>query len=260
VDRLFDRHGFWEGCGLAGGDLDLALASARRGEESGFAELWHALQPPVLRYLRAIVGDAAEDVASETWLQAAKDVRDYRGDAAGFRVWLFRVARHRALDELRKTSRRKEDNGDVETVALDWPSGDDTEASAVERETTERALRLIASLPKDQAEAVLLRVVAGLDVAQTAKVLGKRDGAVRIAAMRGLKRLALIVGDAAPGGSPLNDTAVGLAAARTVSGMAARAAAASAGPVETNSGTAGGAGAQGAGDGCPQTAKGAGHE
>jgi len=42
---------------------------------------------------------------------------------------------------------------------------------------------------------VLLRVVAGLDVAQTAKVLDKRDGAVRIAAMRGLKRLAAILAE-----------------------------------------------------------------
>jgi RNA polymerase sigma-70 factor (ECF subfamily) len=168
------------------------LAAARRGEEPGFAELWRALQPAVLRYLRAIVGDAAEDVASETWLQAAKDVRGYRGDAAGFRVWLFRVARHRALDELRRNSRRKEENGDVVEVVSEWAGTDDTEAAAVERETTESALRLIARLPKDQAEAVLLRVVAGLDVAQTAKVLGKRDGAVRIAAMRGLKRLALV--------------------------------------------------------------------
>jgi RNA polymerase sigma-70 factor (ECF subfamily) len=49
---------------------------------------------------------------------------------------------------------------------------------------------MIASLPKDQAEAVMLRVVAGLDVAQTAQVLGKRPGAVRVAAMRGLRRLA----------------------------------------------------------------------
>ena len=49
---------------------------------------------------------------------------------------------------------------------------------------------LIASLPKDQAEAVMLRVVAGLDVAQTAQVLDKRTGAVRVAAMRGLRRLA----------------------------------------------------------------------
>jgi RNA polymerase sigma-70 factor (ECF subfamily) len=233
---------------LAGGDLDLALAAARRGEEPGFAELWYALQPPVLRYLRAIVGDMAEDVASETWLQAAKDVRDYRGDAAGFRVWLFRVARHRALDELRKTSRRKEDNGDIEAVVVDWPSADDTEAAAVERETTARALRLIASLPKDQAEAVLLRVVAGLDVAQTAKVLGKRDGAVRIAAMRGLKRLAVIVADAET--DPVKDagagTKTGTKTGTDVGGTRAEAAG------DARGGEAGG--------GFPRTVKGAGHE
>lgn len=196
---------------MAWGDLDSALAAARRGEESGFAELWHALHPPLLRYLRAVVGDTAEDVASETWLQAAKDVRGYRGDAAGFRVWLFRVARHRALDELRRTSRRKEDNGDVAAVAADWPAADDTESAAAERADTERALRLIARLPKDQAEAVLLRVVAGLDVAQTAKVLDKRDGAVRIAAMRGLKRLAVILAEQAGGDVGDVDGAAGAA-------------------------------------------------
>ncbi|MEY9931884.1 RNA polymerase sigma-70 factor (ECF subfamily) [Catenulispora sp. GP43] len=197
---------FEEGYGLAWGDLDSALAAARRGEETGFAELWHALHPLLLRYLRAVVGDAAEDVASETWLQAAKDVRGYRGDAAGFRVWLFRVARHRALDELRKASRRKEDNGDVAEYVTDWPAPDDTERAAAEREDTERALRLIARLPKDQAEAVLLRVVAGMDVAQTAKVLDKRDGAVRIAAMRGLKRLAVILAEQQADGDAGHDT------------------------------------------------------
>jgi RNA polymerase sigma-70 factor (ECF subfamily) len=36
----------------------------------------------------------------------------------------------------------------------------------------------------------MLRVVAGLDVASTARILGKRPGAVRIATMRGLRRLA----------------------------------------------------------------------
>src|SRR3954453_19061782 len=139
-----------EGYGLAWGDLDSALAAARRGEESGFAELWHALHPPLLRYLRAVVGDTAEDVASETWLQAAKDVRGYRGDAAGFRGWLFRVARHRALDELRKTSRRKEDNGDVAAIATDWPAADDTESAAAERAGTGGGRRLIGRLPRGQ--------------------------------------------------------------------------------------------------------------
>jgi RNA polymerase sigma-70 factor (ECF subfamily) len=66
----------------------------------------------------------------------------------------------------------------------------DAEVEALDRLGTGWALEIIASLPRDQAEAVMLRVVAGLDVAQTAQVLGKRPGAVRIAAMRGLRRLA----------------------------------------------------------------------
>jgi RNA polymerase sigma-70 factor, ECF subfamily len=180
---------FSKGSRVGDSGLDRALHAAHGGDESGIAELWRALNPALLRYLRVMVGQAAEDVASETWLSAARDIRDFRGDAAGFRVWLFRVARHRALDELRRSGRRAEDPVGL-AAETDRPARDDTESEAVERFATEQALRLIASLPKDQAEAVMLRVVAGLDAAQSARVLGKRSGAVRIAAMRGLRRLA----------------------------------------------------------------------
>jgi len=179
--------------GADGGDLDASLDAARAGHERGFAELWRALNPLILRYLRVIVGQAAQDVASETWLQAARDVRGFRGDACGFRVWLFRVARHRALDELRRSGRRLEDPaglaGECANAALDRPAADDTAAEAVERLSTQDALRLIRGLPKDQAEAVLLRAVVGLDAKQCAQVLDKKPGAVRIAAMRGLRNL-----------------------------------------------------------------------
>jgi RNA polymerase sigma-70 factor (ECF subfamily) len=66
----------------------------------------------------------------------------------------------------------------------------DAAALVVERAGTAWALGLVATLPAHQAEAVMLRVVAGLDVAQAAQVLGKRPGAVRVATMRGLQRLA----------------------------------------------------------------------
>jgi RNA polymerase sigma-70 factor (ECF subfamily) len=177
---------------VSGDDLDWALDAARRGDEAGMAALWRALNPPVLRYLRVVVGQAAEDAASESWLQAAREIRQFRGDAAGFRVWLFRVARHRALDELRRSARRREDpaglGAGTERAARDDPAGE-----AVERMATEQALRLIAALPAHQAEAVMLRAVLGLDVAQSAEVLGKRPGAVRVAAMRGLRRLAAVI-------------------------------------------------------------------
>ena len=54
---------------------------------------------------------------------------------------------------------------------------------------TRRALAAIAGLPRDQAEAVLLRAVAGLSADQAGAVVGKRAGAVRVAAMRGLRTL-----------------------------------------------------------------------
>jgi RNA polymerase sigma-70 factor (ECF subfamily) len=164
-----------------------ALIAARAGEEQGFAVLWRALNPLVLRYLRVVVGDAAEDVASETWLQVARDFDRFAGGPAEFRGWLFRIARHRGIDARRRAGRNREDpveNVDAATVAPD------AAAEMIEGEETAWALRRIAGLPIDQAEAVMLRVVAGLDVATTARVLGKRAGAVRIAAMRGLRRLA----------------------------------------------------------------------
>jgi RNA polymerase sigma-70 factor (ECF subfamily) len=170
-------------------ELVAALAAAARGDAAAFAVLWRAHQPPLLRYLRVIVGDTAEDVASETWLQAARDLRGFTGSPAGFRVWLFTIARNRAIDERRRVRRRPEEPRDLteREVVGAYP---DVAAEVVQRSETDWALGVIASLPKDQAEAVTLRVVAGLDVAQTAEVLGKRPGAVRIAAMRGLRRLA----------------------------------------------------------------------
>jgi RNA polymerase sigma-70 factor (ECF subfamily) len=172
------------------GDDELAgaLAAAIAGDETGFAVLWRMLQPRVLRYLRVMVGEAAEDVASETWLQAARDIHRFDGDPPAFRGWLFRIARHRAIDDRRRVTRRPEEPAhsfDDQAIAAR-----DAASEVLERSDTSWALDLVATLPRDQAEAVMLRVVAGLDVAGAAQVLGKRPGAVRVATMRGLRKLA----------------------------------------------------------------------
>src|SRR5579884_3707501 len=64
------------------------------------------------------------------------------------------------------------------------------ESDALEREGTRRALALIAALPPDQAQVVLLRTLAGLDSDRVAAVVGKRPGTVRVLAHRGLRNLA----------------------------------------------------------------------
>ncbi|HZM75578.1 MAG TPA: RNA polymerase sigma factor [Candidatus Limnocylindrales bacterium] len=173
----------------AADELSDAIHAALAGRDDGFRTLYRVVQPGLLRYLKVLVGPDAEDVASETWLQVVRDLRSFKGDGDAFRRWAVTIGRHRAMDHLRRNQRRPSIAMPVEALT-ELTGADDTEIAAIETLTTEVALELIASLPQDQAEAVLLRVVVGLDAQSAAQVLGKRSGAVRTAAYRGLKRLA----------------------------------------------------------------------
>lgn len=176
---------------MGGDDRELAAAVllARSGDERAFAYVYRAVQPGLLGHLRGLVGDDAEDVAAEAWLEIARDLGRFRGDGGGFRGWAATIARHRALDHLRR-QRRRPRASPLEQDALDLPDRHDTASAALESLATEEVLALVRSLPRDQAEAVLLRVVVGLDGPAAARLLGKRPGAVRTAAHRGLRRLA----------------------------------------------------------------------
>ncbi|MCB0906085.1 MAG: RNA polymerase sigma factor [Nocardioidaceae bacterium] len=171
-------------------DLDRALAGARAGDEVAFGRLWRELHPPLLRYLTVRGDEAPEDVAAETWLQVIRDLAGFQGGITQFRAWLFTVARHRAIDQGRARAARP-------VVVVPDPVGagpaqrsaPSAEQTAEERAATAAALRAVAGLPPDQAELVMLRVVAGLDVATVANLVGKSPGAVRVAVHRALKTL-----------------------------------------------------------------------
>ncbi|GHE08163.1 RNA polymerase sigma factor [Streptomyces alanosinicus] len=175
------------------GELGAAVARAQDGDEAAFTVAYRIVQPGLLGYLRGIVGDDAEDVASDAWLEIARDFGRFQGDGAGFRGWTATIARHRALDHLRRQRVRPRAGGTEQDV-LDLPGPHSTHEQALESLSTERALELVRGLPRDQAEAVLLRVVIGLDGPAAARVLDKRPGAVRTAGHRGLKRLARQLG------------------------------------------------------------------
>lgn len=195
-------------------ELTAAVLAAQYGDETAFRTVYRALQPRLLGYVRTLVGDPdAEDVTSEAWLQIARDIERFSGDADRFRGWTARIARNRALDHIRMRGRRPAIGGD-ETELTGRAAESDTAGEAIEALATDNTLSLIARLPQDQAEAVVLRVVVGLDAKTAADTLGKRPGAVRTAAHRGLKRLAeLIVTD------PAADAAPGTADAESVGSL-----------------------------------------
>lgn len=171
------------------GDLGAAVEAARAGDESAFRAVYTQVHPGLLRYMRVLVGDDAEDVTSEAWLQVVRDLHKFRGDGVDFRAWTATIARHRALDHIRYARRRPAYPTPTEELP-EPPNAPDAADLALHTLSTAEAVALIAALPIDQAEAVMLRAVLGLDAPAAAQVLGKRPGAVRMAAHRGLHRLA----------------------------------------------------------------------
>lgn len=172
---------------VRGADFAETLRRAQAGEPAAFGLLWEQNQPRLLGYLRLLAGQSAEDVASDSWLQAIKGLRRFSGDEAAFRSWLFTIARRKAIDLSRRSARRPEQ------PTAEPPESEpaaDAATLALEHISTEAALRLIATLPAEQAEIVMLRVVAGLDVAEVARLVGRTPGAVRVSAHRALRRLA----------------------------------------------------------------------
>jgi len=150
--------------------------------------MFRDIQPALLRYLRVITPDP-EDVAGDTWVQVVAGLGGFRGEEQAFRAWLFTIARHRAADAGRSRARRPvvplETSG-----AEDQLTSPDTADLALEAVSARAAVAMIATLPAEQAEIIMLRVVAGLDTADVARIVRKSPGAVRVAAHRGLRRLA----------------------------------------------------------------------
>jgi len=165
-----------------------ALAAARLGEEWAVALLWRDLHPRILRYLRVAVGDSdAEDLGSDVWLEVARGLGRFDGDASAFSAWVFTIARRRVIDVGRRVQRRRTDPMSPQQI----DRGHDEAPGELEaRLALDVALRRVARLPRDQAEVVALRVLAGLSAEPVAEILGKSAGAVRVLQHRGLRRLA----------------------------------------------------------------------
>jgi RNA polymerase sigma-70 factor (ECF subfamily) len=182
------------------------LRRAQGGDADAFTELWRDAHPPLSRYLYVSVGADAEDVASQMWVRVVAALAQFRGDEPGFRRWLVTIARNVHIDEVRRATRRPEDLAADPSARAGAvvPHAQDAAEVADEHLSTERALRLVSTLPPDQAELVMLRVVIGLDVADVAAVVGRSPAAVRVAVHRALGRLRdeLIVGDVTHRGDP----------------------------------------------------------
>lgn len=171
-----------------GHDPDSPLvAAAKAGHAWALTRIWEEHAPAVLGYLRGRGAGEPEDMTSEVFIGVFERIRSFHGDDAALRSFVFTIAHHRLVDDLRRRGRRGEHSPyDAETDRRTVESAEDT---AVQALANARVEQLLDQLSPDQREVMLLRVVADLTLEQVAAVLGKRVGAVKALQHRALETL-----------------------------------------------------------------------
>jgi RNA polymerase sigma-70 factor (ECF subfamily) len=167
-------------------DSDL-VAAARAGQPWALTEIWQRNAPAVTGYLRGRGASDPDDLTSDVFLAVFERLPSFHGGDDDLRAFVFTVAHHRLVDDLRRRARRGE--------TLEYDAAGDgrtslsAETLALEAIGEERVHDLLATLSDDQREVLLLRVVADLSLEQTAQVVGKRVGAVKALQHRALASL-----------------------------------------------------------------------
>ncbi|MGH8937549.1 MAG: RNA polymerase sigma factor [Acidimicrobiia bacterium] len=169
-----------------GDSFDTVLGAAQEGAEWAWEIFYRDLSGQLLGYLRARGAAEPEDLVGEVFLQLARNIKGFRGGESAFRSWTFMVAHHRLIDERRARRRRLEDLVAMEELEL-APAVSDVEEEALGRISTSRMLGLFRTLTKDQQDVLALRIIAGMSLEETARLLGKRVGAVKALQRRGLE-------------------------------------------------------------------------
>lgn len=166
---------------------DAVVAAACAQDPDALRQVYEALAPSVLGYLRGRGVSDPEAITSEVFLGVLPRLGRLRGGAAGLRTLVFSIAHARMVDDHRARGRRPE--------TVDYQPADDdrpvpsAEDDALAGMAGERVRAVLALLPRDQAEVLRLRIIADLSIEQTAAVMNRSEGAVKQLQRRGLAAL-----------------------------------------------------------------------
>jgi RNA polymerase sigma-70 factor (ECF subfamily) len=166
---------------------------ARGGDTEAFGMLYDHYNTSVYRFLYYRVGSVAlaEDLTSETFFRALRSMASFRWQGKDFGAWLMTIARNLTTDHYKSGRTRleyaTEDMSDHDSVA------EGPESTVLASLTNEALLTALRELPTEQQECLIMRFLQGLSIAETAKVLGRSDGAVKQLQLRGVRNLSKLL-------------------------------------------------------------------
>jgi RNA polymerase sigma factor (sigma-70 family) len=168
-------------------NLGPLVEAARDGSVGAFERLYRSLAAPVLSYLRWHRVSDPDGLTNDVFAQVHRKLQSFQGDEQGFRSWVFTIAHHRMIDDRRRSQRQPTVDGDADIE--EHRSTGDVEDDAFAALGSDRVKELLNVLSADQRNVVLLRVVADLSVEEVARILGKREGAIKALQHRAMASL-----------------------------------------------------------------------
>jgi len=171
-------------------DEESLVAKAKRRDAAAFAQLYEAYFERIYRYFVVRVGNTweAEDLTEQVFLRALESIENYEWRGVSFGAWLFRIAHNLIVDSLRRKSNGTEPLLAAETI----PGDDDLEEIVDLNLRIEQVLEVLPLLTNDQRQVIALRFGAGLPIAESARIMGKSEGAIKALqynALAALRRL-----------------------------------------------------------------------
>ncbi len=168
---------------------------AKSADPIALSTIYERYSPAIYRYIFYRVGDAelAEDLRAEVFLRMLEGMDRYEDRGWPISAWLYRIARDRTIDTLRRRHKR------LHLSLEEWSDTCDGPDSAIDVQLDYEELhQTIDQLSENQRQVILLRFMAELSVQEVARRLGRTEGAVKALQHRGLQNLARLLQEGSP--------------------------------------------------------------
>ena len=165
--------------------VERLVDKAAAGNFEAFGKLYGIYLDQIYRYVFYQVKDkmTAEDITEEVFVKAWKAIGSCKGKGKTFSAWLYRIAHNHMINTLRSMQKCVSiEQGNMAEVR---DPGLEIEKRLEHREL----LELVTCLPENQRQVIILKFITGQNNRDIARIMGKREGAIRILQMRALAAL-----------------------------------------------------------------------
>lgn len=166
------------------------LKIAKEGEPEAFGELYERYAQPIFRFFYANLSNRfdAEDLTEEVFLRALRSLPKYKDQGFPFPAFLYRIAQNALVDHYRRSGRSLHDVSTDDDIQIPDERPDPSE-SATSNLQHQELRKVLEQLREDYREVLVLRFLNELSPEETAQVMDRSVGAVRVLQHRALTAL-----------------------------------------------------------------------